>query len=207
MQIMPLKVVHEDAVLNRILSGFRPSRVTLLLGGAARALYSGEPVKDYDFAFGSPEGRDEFLAHLHNIGALKVAETYTLDERLACEDFVLEWDATYAYIQVKHEFYASLEDLFYGTDLTLVQFCCMITMNGKSLAASEQAVKDYDNRVLRLYNVSSPVSSKARWEKFRDRGFTPVDEPVWEEPSTAGLKNKRFYPEFARWALRHGALS
>jgi hypothetical protein len=207
MPIVPLKIVHEDAALNRILSGFRPSRVTLLIGGAARALYSGETVKDYDFAFGSPVGRDEFIAHLATIGALKVAETRTLDDHLTCEDFVLEWVGGYAYIQVKHEFYSSLEDLFAGTDLTLVQFCCMISMNGKKLAASEQGLADYDNRVLRLHNVTAPVSSKARWEKFRDRGFVPVDQPVWDETSDVGLKNKRYSREFLDWLIRTKGIS
>lgn len=199
MNTVSLPMTNEDAVLNRVLKWFRPTRVTLLIGGAARSLHSGEQVKDYDFAFGSKTGLDEFVAHLGRIGAVKVAETYTLEDRLSCEDFVFRFGPAqeeYTYIQVKHEFYSSLSDLFATTDLTIAQFCCMISLGGRNLVASEQGAADLEGKLLRLHNVTSPVSTLARWLKFKDRGYEPVDDDerlseLHVERTNAGLKRKR----------------
>lgn len=174
--VVSIDIRYEDAVLSRILNGFSTSRATILMGGAARSLHSGEDVKDYDFAFGSESGRDEFIAHLRTIGAVKVAETFNKDNELTCEDFVYRWgdlELEYTYIQVKREFYHTPEELFATADLTIVQFCLVIDGKGRRLLATIAGIDDHERRFLRIHNVWAPESTMIRVVRFSKRGYVP----------------------------------
>jgi len=163
-------VRHEDAVLNRILD--RAPNGYILMGGAARSLYSGEPVKDYDFAFCSTEQRHAFVDHLNEIGAVKVAETRGEDGNKTCEDFRLPFeDGTYAYIQCKCEFYKTAWQVWHATDFTIVQFCYI----DGALMASEEAVYDSDHKILRLHHVYGPESTLMRIQRFIEKGYQPAN--------------------------------
>lgn len=151
-----------------------------LIGGAARSLFTGEPIKDYDFVFTEYESLVLFKNTLYSLGAKKIAETEsasTPGKRL-CEDFIFRWgkkQEEYAYIQLKHEFYSSPVQQFDWADFTICHFAKLYGREDR-LVASAIGYEDYTNKRLRFHKVSSPLATLIRIPKYINRGFSPQND-------------------------------
>lgn len=169
-----LPVKHKDPNLAGMFGGYhQPTTKVWLVGGAARSLYSGEPVNDYDFVFGNIDSLNTFVSHLRNLGAKKVSETIDVTDRITCEDFVLVWsDDSHSYIQIKHEFYHHPCDQFNTVDFTICQFAKMFG-DSDQFVATVDGVNDFENKHLRIHKLYWPIATMARIPKFINLGYTP----------------------------------
>lgn len=149
----------------------------ILVGGAARAMYTGEPIKDFDFAFSDKKSLVLFRDMLLELGATKVSQTYSqiYEGKILCEDMVLTNKHGYAYIQLKHEFYRHPADQFSTADFTVCHFALTFGRRSK-LVIGKQGLDDQKNMVLRFHHVSAPLATMIRIPRYIAKGYKPESE-------------------------------
>lgn len=180
-------------------------------GGSVRKVWQGKPWKeqDIDFFFRSYDQFETMRSLIANMSNASVyfssdnAITYNLDlnnkpitdERIwNLQDLQAAADKQKNILRIqliKKNFHNSLNDLLNSFDIGLSQFAS----DGQSIFATEQAVKDCTDGVIRPAGSSSRFPSPNRVLKYLAYGFEPENELFCSTLSTIysqGLKDDSY---------------
>lgn len=135
-----------------------------LAGGAARSIFTKEPINDYDIFF------KDYLALLETKQSLEKIKECKLV--FACKSNKL---FTYKLHGIKiqlitHKFFKNEDELIDSFDFE----CTRFLTDGITLFTTDIALSDAKRKKLRMHKLSYPAATIKRINKYISRGYTPV---------------------------------
>lgn len=165
MTIDPTKVDrnHNTASLPNIIQTLLQTNTVWLAGGAARSVWCGTPITDYDLFFKSRDDAYATITTLQHLGGLQVSYVCPKGELVTLQGLDAPVQCICKY------YYQDDHDLLSTFDFTA---CCgLITPEGK-VQWLPRCQRDVEERVLRLNNLMAPLATLNRTKKYRKYGFS-----------------------------------
>lgn len=161
-----------------------------LAGGSIRRVYEDAVEEaDYDLFFSNIEDLFKCWAYIEKI-AVKIENIYRSSNSYSFDLHLPEPNSIPIKIQLIKHFHEDVSRLFASFDYTICQFAID---QHKYLYYTGEAIKDVEDRVLKVQSIKYAITSMQRMIKFHDEGYKIPKATMRELLSAKNRENEEAY--------------